>query len=169
MEGGDPRLMGGLAKCPHCGNERHLNAKWEGDTVVEFKCRGCGGTFLPLGIVLKHPCPNCGNRMVLRDSKYGLFYGCSTYPDCDATHGAHPNGEPLGIPADKATKAARIRAHDAFDKLWKEGHMKRGQAYAWMRQTLNLSKEEAHMGRFDIERCERVIVEAEKELQRRRG
>ncbi len=104
--------------------------------------------------------------MILRTSRYGLFYGCSRWPDCDATHTAHPNGEPLGIPGDKATKAARIRAHDAFDTLWKDnGPMKRGQAYRWMQKTLDLTPDEAHIGRFDIPMCERVIeaVELRKE------
>ena len=29
-------------------------------------------------------CPNCGNKMVVRRSRFGkLFYGCSTYPACN--------------------------------------------------------------------------------------
>ena len=29
-------------------------------------------------------CPNCGNTMVVRRSRFGrLFYGCSTYPKCN--------------------------------------------------------------------------------------
>lgn len=27
-------------------------------------------------------CPDCGNSMVLRNSKNGVFYGCSTFPKC---------------------------------------------------------------------------------------
>lgn len=30
-------------------------------------------------------CPRCGGRLVLRDGKYGSFYGCSNYPDCKFT------------------------------------------------------------------------------------
>ncbi len=29
------------------------------------------------------PCPKCGNRMVLRRSRSGRFWGCEKYPDCD--------------------------------------------------------------------------------------
>jgi len=95
--------------------------------------------------------------MVLRNSKYGLFYGCVEYPKCKAAHGAHEDGKPLGIPASKPTKEARIRAHDAFDQLWKgRGGMKRGDAYVWMQKAMGLTIEEAHIGRFTIEQCEQL-------------
>lgn len=110
------------------------------------------------GHVLEHPCPECGGEMVLRPSKFGLFYGCRAYPRCDATHGAHKDtGLPLGIPADKPTKAARMRAHDAFDRLWKGHRMTRGRAYEWMAETLKLTTEQAHIGMFTNEQCEALI------------
>lgn len=31
-------------------------------------------------------CPQCGGTLVLRDGKYGRFYGCSKYPNCTYTH-----------------------------------------------------------------------------------
>jgi len=39
-------------------------------------------------------CPECNAEMVLRDSKYGLFYGCSRYPDCDFTSWKRPIATP---------------------------------------------------------------------------
>lgn len=33
----------------------------------------------------KEPCPVCGNRMILRRSRLGRFYGCEKYPDCKGT------------------------------------------------------------------------------------
>lgn len=30
-------------------------------------------------------CPRCGNTLVLRNGKYGQFYGCSNYPNCKYT------------------------------------------------------------------------------------
>jgi hypothetical protein len=30
-------------------------------------------------------CPKCGARLVLRNGKYGSFYGCSNYPKCKFT------------------------------------------------------------------------------------
>ena len=102
-------------------------------------------------------CPECGAKMTLRKSRFGQFYGCSTWPKCDAAHGAHPDGTPLGVPANKATKQARIKAHEAFDTLWKGGRMKRSEAYSWMASALGLTAAEAHIGRFDIPTCERLV------------
>lgn len=31
-------------------------------------------------------CPLCGGDLVLRNGKYGKFYGCSNYPNCKYTH-----------------------------------------------------------------------------------
>lgn len=30
-------------------------------------------------------CPRCGGKLVLREGKYGKFYGCSNYPNCKFT------------------------------------------------------------------------------------
>jgi ssDNA-binding Zn-finger/Zn-ribbon topoisomerase 1 len=100
--------------------------------------------------------------MVLRESRFGPFYGCVRYPACDATHGAHADGTPLGIPANKETREARIAAHAAFDELWKKATKKgkksaRQKAYAWLREELDLTREECHIGRFDKAMCARVI------------
>lgn len=108
-------------------------------------------------------CPDCGARMVLRTAQRGAlagkpFYGCSTWPTCNATHGAHPDGKPLGIPGDRATKDARIRAHAAFDRIWLSGLMSRRGAYSWMRHRLGLSDVDGHIGRFDVAACERLIA-----------
>jgi ssDNA-binding Zn-finger/Zn-ribbon topoisomerase 1 len=66
----------------------------------------------------KLECTECDGKLVLRLSKYGLFYGCTNYPVCKTAHGAHPDGKPLGKPANKETKAWRIKAHQAFDKVF---------------------------------------------------
>lgn|GEM_PF-1633466 len=112
----------------------------------------------PIGTVLEHPCPDCGGEMVLRTSRYGLFYGCKAFPKCQATHGAHKDGRPLGIPADSDTKRARITAHNVFDRIWKDKYMRRGDAYAWMAEQMGMEKDEAHIGRFDMEQCEKLIA-----------
>lgn len=108
-------------------------------------------------------CPeDCGGELVLRRSRYGLFYGCENYPDCPGSHGAHPDGRPLGIPATKETKDARIRAHAAFDRLWKrsERHNRkraRRRYYGKLSRYLGIAVEDCHIGRFDSETCDRVI------------
>jgi ssDNA-binding Zn-finger/Zn-ribbon topoisomerase 1 len=123
-------------------------------------------------------CPDCGGTMRLKSSRFGPFYGCSNWPACDCTHGAHPNGEPLGIPADKETRQARTAAHAVFDPLWqnwqeaysgapepgrkkaKDNNLKRAaryRAYVWLASTLDLPFSECHIGLFDKATCARVI------------
>ncbi|MEZ3419380.1 MAG: topoisomerase DNA-binding C4 zinc finger domain-containing protein [Bacteroidales bacterium] len=36
--------------------------------------------------VVSGKCPRCGHDLVLRQGKYGRFYGCSNYPHCKYTH-----------------------------------------------------------------------------------
>jgi hypothetical protein len=97
--------------------------------------------------------------MNLKESKHGFFYGCSKWRDtgCKGSHGAHPDGKPYGKPANAENKKWRQKAHAAFDPLWKDGEMDRSEAYYWLRIQLKLSKEECHIGRFDIETCKKVI------------
>ena len=106
-------------------------------------------------------CADCGSLMELRRSKYGKFYGCTRYPECRGAHGAHPDGKPLGIPANLETKQARMKAHAAFDRLWKSGRMKRKQAYRWMRDVMGMKPHEAHIGKFSKEQCERLVERVE--------
>ena len=104
-------------------------------------------------------CPECGARMILREGKHSLFYGCCKFPQCRGTHGAHPNGAPLGTPADRATKDMRIKAHDAFDQLWKplSAPYTRAEAYLVMQSLMGMSSDEAHIGKFTAEQCQELI------------
>lgn len=111
-------------------------------------------------------CADCGSPMDLRDSRYGKFYGCSSYPKCKGTHGAHPNGKPLGKPANRATKDARIHVHAEFDKLWKGHRMSRTRAYEWMAEVMGLAAWEAHIGNFTIMECEILLEKLEQRCNR---
>lgn len=115
-------------------------------------------------------CPECGGAMVLRKSlKYPKpFYGCVHFPYCRATHGAHPDGKPLGIPANAETKRWRIAAHAALDPLWGRDepglHSQvqkryRNAVYAWLGERLGIMdvKQNCHIAMFDTARCQRVI------------
>lgn len=57
-------------------------------------------------------------KFTARDGQPRKFYGCSRYPECKTTHGAHPDGSPLGFPADQETKGARTRLHKICDEIW---------------------------------------------------
>lgn len=95
-------------------------------------------------------CGECGERMHL----YGRQYVCQC---CSSKHGAHPDGKPLGIPADKKTCHARRKAHEVFDVLWKSGRINRSQAYTILRRIMNLTIQEAHIGRFTFAQCNQLI------------
>ncbi len=123
---------------------------------------------IPVGTTGPHPCAECGAPMVLRSTiKYvyasrspRLFYGCTRWPQCSGAHGAHPDGQPLGIPADRETRIARIAAHDAFDSLWKRDggrRMSRRDAYRLMQHLMGMREDEAHIGRFTAEQCKELI------------
>lgn len=104
-------------------------------------------------------CAECGAKMVLRESKYGKFYGCSRYPFCKGAHGAHADGRPLGVPADQETKQLRIIAHGQFDRLWSgEGAtVSRREAYVYLSKIMELPESEAHIGRFTKEQCNKLL------------
>jgi hypothetical protein len=95
--------------------------------------------------------------MILRHSKYGQFYGCSQFPECRSTHGAHADGQPLGVPANEETKKARIIAHNYFDILWQYGTLGRSQAYQLLRNVMEFGREEAHIGKFTKEQCQHFL------------
>jgi ssDNA-binding Zn-finger/Zn-ribbon topoisomerase 1 len=105
----------------------------------------------------------CGAPMKLTFTghfKHGWFYGCTKYPACHGAHGCHADGKPLGIPADDETKQYRIAAHEEFDKLWKKGYMSRGGCYSWMKKVMGLTKDEAHIGKFNKKQCQDLIQRA---------
>lgn len=94
--------------------------------------------------------------MRLREGRWGQFYSCTRYPVCRGTHGAHEDGRPLGIPGDARTKALRLAAHAAFDRLWTGRGWKRPQAYRWLARQLGIAHGDCHIAMFDAETCIRV-------------
>lgn len=111
-------------------------------------------------------CGECGRPMCLRDSQYGKFYGCTGFPECRGTHGAHADGSPKGIPADKPTREARIAAHAEFDRLWKDGLLKRQRAYHWLHKVIGPTRADGttHIGDMDLSRAHRVVVAVREEF-----
>lgn len=111
-------------------------------------------------------CPDCGARLYLRPSKFDaarVYYACPRAADgCKGAHSAHPDGRPMGDPADPETRTARRAAHAAFDQLWQGGEMSRTGAYRWLQKAMGMNVEEAHIGRFDAAQCARLIELVEK-------
>ena len=116
-------------------------------------------------------CPYCMNDAELVDGSEIYphrpdlfeqnFWRCDP---CGAYVGCHkPNPkmgydgtQPLGRLADAKLRAAKSAAHRAFDPIWKDGHMRRKEAYAWLAGKLGIQVSECHIGEFDVETCLKV-------------
>jgi hypothetical protein len=132
-----------------------------------------GGHINEEGVV----CTYCGNPARLTsgaeiyrhrpDLHHLMFWHC--YP-CDAYVGCHKNSDavPLGRLANKTLRAWKQSAHAAFDPLWKNGEMKRKDAYAWLAEELGIDVEECHIGMFDEALCERVVQVVKSRMSGRR-
>jgi hypothetical protein len=120
-------------------------------------------------------CPVCSVPMRLKVTERfrylnglpRLFWICPYNATCRMLCGAHPDGTPSSTPADAETKAARNRAHEAFDALWKTDRLSRHGAYRWMQRKMGMTRDEAHIGFFDVAQCEQLIglLEAESRLK----
>lgn len=120
-------------------------------------------------------CPYCNNQAKLVSSleiyftDYGMVYACKP---CNAWVGVHQGTIlPKGTLANKELREWRKKAHAAFDPLWlrklairklQRGDQyrkvwARGSGYKWLAEQLGLTRDECHIGLFDIEMCKRVI------------
>lgn len=124
---------------------------------------------------MKVICPYCRKPAklvtgaVLYPHRYDLqerrFWRCAP---CDAWVGTHrdsPKHAPLGRLANAELRAAKQRAHAAFDPLWKakmrRDSVSKGNAraagYKWLAEQLGVKASQCHIGMFDVETCERVV------------
>ncbi len=99
---------------------------------------------------------------LMRPENKRPFFQCIK-EDCRAKHGAHDNGTPFGIPGDLRTRKLRSEAHELFDRIWKSGKMKRGQAYAWATAVMGAT-EQVHIGALDAKGCKKLIDAVIKEF-----
>lgn len=75
---------------------------------------------------------------------------------CWAYVGTHPDGRPLGTPANRELRRARQLLHvRQVDPLWLNQPEKnaRTMVYAFLAERLGLTADECHVGCFDLERC----------------
>lgn len=113
----------------------------------------------------KVKCPYCGQYAIFIDSarvyhgkSYGMIWLCRNYPKCDAYIGCHEGTDiPKGRMANKQLRTWKILAHKAFDPLWKSGRMTRKAAYRYMQQIMKMSPKEAHIGKFDVPECRKLV------------
>lgn len=85
-----------------------------------------------------------------------MFWECKP---CDARVGCHPHTiKPLGRLANAELREAKMKAHAAFDPLWKLGTKSRSQAYAWLAEQLNIAPQNCHIGMFDVAQCVQTVA-----------
>lgn len=116
-------------------------------------------------------CPYCDQPAVLMDSapfyrgvSYGLVYACMP---CDAWVGVHKGTEiPLGRLANAELRREKIRAHNAFDILWRtkmereqcSKKQARGAGYKWLARQLGIEPRHMHIGMLSVEQCRQVVA-----------
>jgi ssDNA-binding Zn-finger/Zn-ribbon topoisomerase 1 len=97
----------------------------------------------------KMKCPDCGSNMEKRYGKFGKFWACVNYPECDCCISTKLNR----TPANKELRQLRKQAHEAFDIIWRSGMMGRSEAYVWLGNKMGLPRHETHIGLFDKRKC----------------
>lgn len=122
---------------------------------------------------MKVVCTYCGNQAELVTGKaiyphradlYGKrFYLCVP---CGAYVGCHKDTtNPLGRLANVVLRAAKVRAHAAFDPMWQGGVRRRGDAYGWLADQLGIEKKDCHIGMFDVAMCNKVVLVCQRTRQ----
>lgn len=117
-------------------------------------------------------CPFCGHKVMKVSNAiiYGRQYGsgmCYKCTKCDAYVGCHPNGQPMGTLANKATRDLRMKCHSMFDVVWKIGKLDRNYCYEMLAQRLDIPRGQCHFAMFDIPMLNKaleVIPKLKKEL-----
>lgn len=111
-------------------------------------------------------CPECGSPMELKktsrylhkDGSLRKFYSCTKFPDCRGTHGAHPDGRPLGEPATHEVKQLRIKAHRLLERRfgkWNEISPRQKRImYEWIRKNTT----SGHIAKMDKSELEEFIL-----------
>lgn len=106
-------------------------------------------------------CPYCKKEAewtsndVVYGKRYGKSFMCYWCKNCDAYVGCHNNTrEPLGIMANKELRQLRIKCHELFDELWKNGEMTRHQAYRYLEEKTGVR----HIGSTNKEECLAIIT-----------
>ena len=96
-------------------------------------------------------------ELLPQKTQYGVRYYCPV-PDCTVICW---DGS-TSTPADFQTRQARIKAHDAFDNIWKSGQLSQKKAYSKLANFLGVPIKKTHIGYFDYEQCLIVIEFAKK-------
>lgn len=114
-------------------------------------CRYCGGTvrLVPANMVYGAA---AAKRLKLEKE---MFYQCQS---CNARVGCHRGSKrPLGNLANEVLRLKRMETHQVYDAFWKSKGMTRTQAYKWLAERMQIPEQQAHIGSFEMDQCQRVI------------
>lgn len=82
---------GKLKECPKCKEIREAS-QFEDVSLITGVGKFCNickrksvSTNTPIYILEQVTCPLCNSKMILRNGKFGKFYGCSKFPYCRGT------------------------------------------------------------------------------------
>ncbi len=64
----------------------------------------------------------------------------------------------MGTLANGDLRNKRIKAHKAFDRIWKYGIMEKWQAYRWLQAKFGLRSDQAHIANFSEYMCDQLIL-----------
>lgn len=118
-------------------------------------------------------CPTCHRSMVLRRSRYGKFYGCVGYPECQETHSALLDGSPVPGPlVTRKVKKMRSLLYGEFQSLVeKHCFSNRSEAYLWASKTLGLPYDKGAplLALLDEAQCQHLIDVLQDSFPENRG
>ena len=97
-------------------------------------------------------CPKHNIPLLANQTQFGLRHQCPE-PGCTVVCWDGQNS----TPADKETRDARMEAHKYFDRLWPH-QIERKEAYRLLAEFLGLSCKDTHIGYFDKEVADKVVV-----------
>lgn len=111
-------------------------------------------------------CPTHGTPLRHTPTKYGKRYACAVQGCTVACWSGKTS-----TPADAETRALRLRCHEVFDALWRNGarspfcgepggkSARRQRAYAWLSRVMGKPPRLTHFGMFTADEC-RAALEA---------
>lgn len=109
-------------------------------------------------------CGYCNVKTVKAKGKQ--IYGPGKFEDlniflcmtCKSYVGTHQSsGLALGRVANATLRKKKSETHLAFDPIHKKGYLSRREAYIWLSEQLDISRQYVHIAMFDEETCEKVI------------
>lgn len=120
--------------------------------MTEPVCDYCGqpAEFVGGDVIYPHR-PDLASKRFWRCAPCGAYVGCRPKNKKYGQDGT----QPMGRLANAELRKAKMRAHAAFDPLWKDdAALNRRQAYAWLAGRLNIPLSECHIGMFDVPMCD---------------